>query len=323
MRRLSHKEKILLVVTAVLAVVAIFFGAYFALLLLALLAVVLLFRVQLKRASNRVSSFTTTRRYMTFATVGLAISAFFVWYVSAFIVEFVRCTDPVRGERFGLQLKFCYGTAQNADNPKAYSRSNKLGAFLRGDMALVDTPDGLLALRIVALPGDTVLIDNGSLFVNGRRSDVGGAVGSFRVCDNLSHSVKRKLSALTGVEVTGAVGQSLRLRLDEAEEFAGVLCSPSKPNFPDSCCFPWGRNSSWNPYQLGPFVLPESGSPISSGNKGEGSNVALALKNEPNAEGSFALDYYFALNDDRDVVNDSRLYGPIPESAIVSNLILF
>ncbi len=241
-----------------------------------------------------------------------------------------------------------YGVARNADSPDDYYRTHRLGPISRGDKAIVDTPDGCLIQRIVARPGDTVRISSAALFVNSQLADGRKAVATFCRRPHVPYSVLRHMNQaneelgksgsllFTPFEVTFRDGHSIcadttaiRLPLLKAiDDWSVYTFAPLQPNQPDERCYPYNPAHPWNAYNWGPLRLPRKGDSIML----TYANVAMygpmvkkyeGVELRPRPDGSyvFKMSYYMTLCDDRDVLCDSRAYGPIPESKIISNIV--
>ncbi|MBQ3636196.1 MAG: hypothetical protein II951_11365 [Bacteroidales bacterium] len=189
-----------------------------------------------------------------------------------------------------------------------------------GNTAVVKSPDGDVILRIMALPGDTVSISDASVGV----SDSRHAVASFLVMRGTPYATLRHLSeehkAVEGSPVSGDV---YRLHvLTRSERWRDVTYTHPLRSEPDERVFPWSSAPAWNFYHWGPFVLPRRGqSIVLSPDLFPVYAPLIRLKEAadpvPSESYTFKHSYYFALSDDRDVINDCRLFGPLTESEII------
>ncbi|MDY4521596.1 MAG: S26 family signal peptidase [Bacteroidales bacterium] len=291
-----------------------------------------------------------TRSIIT-SVICLLVAGLTVWFVTQYLVVFAHCTVPGVGNKLCLVLKFRYGVAVDAQDPEAYHRTHRLGPIAHGDMALVQMPCGKMVSRVVAVPGDTVLMVGARVKVNGHVVYDAKATASFLLNKRVPYSVKRTLSSemkrgtVRSCVYDDANGKrpklvedtaTVRLPLVHLNNFAPYLHSAILANIPDPRCFPWQANYNWNAYDWGPMVMPKAGETLAVAAADRAYYGVLHNTFEPTSgqwpirsaevahkqDCSFVLDYYFVVNDDRDVINDSRLYGPVPECNIISNVVI-
>ena len=276
-------------------------------------------------------------------------------YVLIFVVNLGVYSIPVSEDgqvktvaRLCVVNKLKYGVARNADSPDDYYRTHRLGPISRGDNAIVETPDGCIIQRIVARPGDTVSVSSAALYVNSQLADGRKAVATFCLRPHVPYSVIRNMKLANEelesrgdllfkpFEVTFRDGHSMladttamRLPLLKViDDWTVYTFAPIQPNLPDARCYPYNPAHPWNAYNWGPMRLPRKGDQIML----TYANVTLygpmvkkyegaELRPQPGVCYTFKLSYYMTLCEDRDVLCDSRVYGPIPESKIVSNVV--
>lgn len=267
---------------------------------------------------------------------GLAavFAALVALYVQLFVVSLGRYFVPGQGARLCLVNKMKYGVARRADSPADYYRTHKLGVIARGDRALVETPAGRMALRVVARPGDTVRVASGALFVNGALADKDGrVVAEYVLRPRAPYSAVRQMGEVeTRRERVGedTVGRTMTLPVVLREKlWSPYTYSPIFSNRADERCYPWNVAYQWNACHWGPMRMPRRGDAIELSYANVmlyGPLVSLyegeTLK--PAAGGSyvFKLDYYMTMADNRGLLCDGRRYGPTPESRIVSRVII-
>ncbi len=247
-------------------------------------------------------------------------------YVWTFLFELAECTVVGEGEVWCLINKTKYGVVVNTGNTGDYRRTYALGHIARGDIAVVGTPEGRLIERIVALPGDTVKISNASLSIDGVRADDKKAVASYRIFGKLEFVEERELK-----QQLLPSSDSLHVRMPVSireTNWAHKTYVDVFRNYADQRCYPGNFSYLWNAYQWGPMKMPHRGDKI----RLTVANVRLygplvekyehvALKVDKSSYYTFKQDYYFVLQDDRDILNDSRVYGPVPERAIIGRAI--
>ncbi|MGN0030199.1 MAG: S26 family signal peptidase [Marinilabiliaceae bacterium] len=281
-----------------------------------------------------------------------------VAYVMCFIAELGVYTTPDHprngidnGTRLCLVSKVKYGVARNEESPDGYYRTHRVGAIRRGDHALTSTPAGVIIQRIVAKPGDTVRVADAALYVNGDNdADTRHAVATFCLNKRVAYADLRTLKQAnedlgdyaktdtlprgitfrdghTAHADTTATRLPVRRRL---REWAMQTFAPMQPNLYDVRCYPHSPAYLWNAYQWGPMRLPRKGDVMAL----TYANVALYGPMVKEYEGvtlhpakgqtyKFKMSYYMTLCDDRDVLCDSRSFGPIPESKVMSYVAFF
>lgn len=281
-----------------------------------------------------------------------------VAYVLCFIVEVGVYTTPDHprsadddGARLCLVGKMKYGVARHSDSPDDYYRTHRVGRISRGDHALVSTPAGDIIQRIVARPGDTVQVVDGALVVNSDESaDSRHAVATYCLNKRVPYTDLRAMRqanealgdyarpdtlprAQTFRDGHTAHADTTAIRLpvrQRCQQWQRQTFAPVPANLPDARCYPHSPTFKWNAYQWGPLRLPRKGDAIDL----TPANVLLygplvrehegvELTPKRGCSYTFKMSYYMTLCDDRDVLSDSRAFGPMPESRILSYVIFF
>ena len=271
-----------------------------------------------------------------FATiVGMAIVA----YILIYFVDMQRYAMPGNGIQLVLVNKTKYGAACNADRPERYYRTCRIGDIERNDLAVVEVDDSLgrgsIVSRIVAIAGDTMSIVNGAVIVNGSPNyGNGSAWSTYRLNSDIGYSERRAMSLAMGRRLADDATEAKLPVRPCTEEWQWFTRAPMLRNIPDRRCFPYNEGTHWNAYNMGPIILPKSNLRIeltpwniilyanlieqcecptfrvdTDGQAYVGNNAITHY--------TFRLDYYWVMADDRDTLNDSRLYGPIPANRIV------
>lgn len=267
---------------------------------------------------------------------GLAavFAALVALYVQCFVVSLGRYFVPETGARLCLVNKMKYGVARRADSPDEYYRTLKLGSVARGDRALVETPGGRMALRVVARPGDTVRVASGALYVDGALADRdGGVVADYALRPHAPYSAVRQMGEVEtrreGASAdTAARVMTLPVVLRESM-WRPYTYAPVFRNRADSRCYPWNATYQWNAYHWGPMRMPRRGDSVELTYANVmlyGPMVSLhegvTLTPVEGGRYVFKLDYYMTMTDNRSLLCDGRCYGPVPESKIVSRVIV-
>lgn len=140
--------------------------------------------------------------------------------------------------------------------------------------------------RCIAIPGDTILIIQGLIFINGK-----------------------KTNSIKGLKVSTINGEN---SLEKIIKDNAILN--------DQAIFSAYHNN-WTNENFGPFIVPKHGDKIKfdKTNKHIYKYLAELETNKTMSSDSFIFskDYYFMVGDNRSFSVDSRAFGPIPSDQII------
>ncbi len=270
-----------------------------------------------------------------------------------------------------MVTKYQYGGAINADNPNKYYRTTRLDNFRRGDMMVFHNPDadtvanesrlysyhlarrigrrkvdGAVALsvkerplmlqRLIGLPGDTVEIREGMVYVDGKMIDNEGGT-----------TVRFQINQETPADVVSDIkDNSFNFNKEGDKIMADIFLKQLKPewqqwlipdvmeyNYPDPTIFPFHVKLLWNRSYLGPVVVPSKGDVIELTPLNiilyqhiirHFEEIDFVVKDgrvfvDGNETKSyrFRMNYYWVMGDNRQSGFDSRYFGFLPENHIV------
>ncbi len=193
--------------------------------------------------------------------------------------------------------------------------------------------------RIVGLPGDTIVIKNGHLMVNGRLFEEPSTglnaynwTGDTAVIQELEDLLKRPIPIK---EIDHKIVIHLiNNEIPKLEKWKGdfsqtiIFRGVYDPNV-----YPFSKNRRWNSDNMGPIILPKKGDHIQLTSKNfdlykrlvnvfEREDIQLKgdylfNNNIPLSKYTFKMDYYWVHGDNKPRSFDSRYWGPVPENHIV------
>lgn len=207
----------------------------------------------------------------------------------------------------------------------------------------VDKMDNYIK-RCVGIPGDTLQIIDGVLYVNGEQEPYfQGRQTSYQIVTGGSKINPRRVKEM-GIYKEDMVDYGpyylAQLTDDMAKEIGGYknVSSIEKniygTNYPMvNDIFPHDARYPWNPDQFGPIYLPEKGKTIEltldnlplykriiglyEGNKLEVKDSAIYINGEIATSYTFKMGYYWMMGDNRHSSLDSRFWGYVPETHII------
>jgi signal peptidase I len=208
----------------------------------------------------------------------------------------------------------------------------------------VDRRDNYIK-RCVAIPGDTLEIIRGDVFVNGsKQKEIEGLQYVYGISTDGRRLNDKRLQKL-GInksDIRYSTGFS-RLQLPLTEEMVeaikkNVLVQAVEPliiqpDYYDFQMFPHDPRYAWNLDNYGPIYIPQKGATIDldldnlplferiighyEGNKLEVKDSTIYINDEPSDSYTFKMDYYWMMGDNRHSSLDSRYWGYVPEDHIV------
>lgn len=197
--------------------------------------------------------------------------------------------------------------------------------------------------RCIGIPGDTILIKGGTIFVNGKRVPENNTQQSSYIVRTNGTSVNPKTFERLDISIADqqqfSGGYELPLTKENSEKIAKfpnvtevkpILANAGES---DPYIFPYSKTLKWNLDNFGPLWIPSKGTTV----KIDTANICLYeriidvyehnnlrvegdkifINNVPVNSYTFKMNYYWMMGDSRHRSADSRYWGFVPEDHIV------
>ncbi len=207
--------------------------------------------------------------------------------------------------------------------------------------------------RCVGLPGDSLEVRDGYVFINGKENDLPDRAklqfGYFvRTSGRISDGILKNRYDITddyqyyqndNVYYFKAISEEAAKKLQNHPSVISMERALAPAGKYDQNAFPNNPKYSWNTDNFGPIYIPEAGKTVAItpesipfyrqiievyegrelgiDNKISQSGTQVLLNGEPITEYTFKMDYYWMMGDNRSNSQDARMWGYVPFNHVV------
>ncbi len=194
--------------------------------------------------------------------------------------------------------------------------------------------------RVFGLPGDSIKIDYGKLYANGRVIDFPKEGIDRYVLDSETAKLLKEQGIIPYNEYLTDEGIIWELLLKDyehlREDTKGIKPNLMLKNFPDPLVFPFNSHLLWNVHYMGPIYVPKKGDTVKltkmnldlyaraihvfEQNQLKVVGDKVWINEKQVSEYTFKMNYYWVMGDNLPHSFDSRFWGFLPENHIIGKV---
>ena len=204
--------------------------------------------------------------------------------------------------------------------------------------------------RCIAIPGDSLEIIDGIVFINGIKSESqSGMQFNYEVRTKKGNSINPKILDKIGIPYDDYISSfssgrhilpltpSQKLEIENLSFVISVNRKLQEAEIADPRVFPFSLKYAWNEDNFGPLLIPQKGLTIDLNKSNidvyqrvidvyEGHDLKISgddiyIDGQKVTEYTFDMDYYWAMGDNRHNSADSRYWGFVPEDHLVGKAV--
>ncbi|MDR1199435.1 MAG: signal peptidase I [Prevotellaceae bacterium] len=197
--------------------------------------------------------------------------------------------------------------------------------------------------RCIAIPGDTMQIIDGDVYVNGKKQkditqkqyrykiQTDGRAITNKAWNDMDISMSDRRNAFAGITLTYENFEKIR-------KMPNVISIERIKNYPDPSLFPFDKQYGWDVDNYGPIWIPQKGVEIEltldnlslyrriidiyENNDLTVKDGEIFINGEKTDRYTFKMDYYWMMGDNRHNSLDSRYWGYVPEDHVTGKPVI-
>ena len=279
----------------------------------------------------------SVKRFLINWIAPLAIAFVLVWMLRLLVIEFYYVQNN------SMKPSIEKGDLVMVNKFKVIKRNTLIAFYYPLEKNSTISSKSILLKRCVALPGDTLIINNGKLTINSVLQPDSFCLYNYRILifDSLenkalinNYKLVKGYTDKMDLIVPLSERQYQKIKSDSIIRYIQSVKDEKDLNHPS--IFPHSYLYRWNKDFFGPLVVPKKGSIVTITKKNmalykrvltvyEGNTVKITgdviyINNKKADYYTFKQNYVMVLNDYRDNADDSRQWGFVPQNHIIGKV---